>query len=65
MRQSPIRSLLTVTLLASFLTPLYACGTEKRAKECAARCEAEAKSCADHKEKDCQEKGKKCAEGCL
>jgi hypothetical protein len=56
---------LTVTLLASFLTPLYACGTEKRAKECAARCEAEAKSCADHKEKDCQEKGKKCAEGCL
>ena len=65
MNNSALRTLLSVTLMASLLTPLSGCGTEKRAKECAARCEAEAKTCAERKEKDCSEKGKKCAEACV
>ena len=37
MDDSALRTLLSVTLMASLLTPLSGCGTEKRAKECAAR----------------------------
>jgi hypothetical protein len=55
-----MRLILTLILLATVVS----CGTEKRIKECAARCEAEAESCAHRRESNCVERGKRCGEGC-
>jgi hypothetical protein len=59
-----LRPLLTLTLAASLLSPLVACGKEKRIKECAARCKSDEQSCVSHKEKDCGGKAKTCGEAC-
>jgi hypothetical protein len=55
-----MRLILTALLLVS----LPGCGTEKRVKECATRCAAEGESCAHRREKNCVERGRKCAEEC-
>jgi hypothetical protein len=55
-----MRLFLTLAVLAS----LAGCGAEKRLKECAVRCKAEAESCERRREPNCVERGKRCAEGC-
>ncbi len=64
MHNSALRHLLTFTLTATLLSPLYACGEEKRAKECAAKCDHEAEECAHRHEKDCVERTRHCVEEC-
>jgi hypothetical protein len=64
MRTLSLRPVLALTLAAALLSPVFACGNEKRLKECAARCESEGEECAHRKEKDCAERARKCAEEC-
>jgi hypothetical protein len=59
-----LRSVLALTLAAALLSAVFACGNEKRAKECGDRCAAEAEACAHRHEKDCDERARKCAEEC-
>ena len=63
--QSLLRSVVTALLTATLLTPL-ACveEKEKHKKECAVRCEEEAKACVNRHEKECGERARKCGEEC-
>ena len=47
-----------------FLGSLAGCGAEKRLKECASRCQAEAETCTHKHEQNCAERGRKCADAC-
>jgi hypothetical protein len=58
-----LHSSMIIALMATLLAPV-GCGTEKRSKECAVRCDAEEKTCTDHREKDCAERTRKCKEAC-
>ncbi len=57
-------SALLLLLLAPLSAGLGGCGTEKRAKECVSRCEAEGESCERRREPNCAARGRACAEGC-
>lgn len=63
--RSLFRCVVTALLTATLLAPL-ACGEdrEKHRKECAVKCEEEAKACMNRHEKECGERAKKCAEEC-
>jgi hypothetical protein len=63
--RSLFRCVVTALLTATLLAPL-ACGEdkEKHRKECAVKCEEEAKACINRHEKECGERAKKCAEEC-
>jgi hypothetical protein len=64
MNKLAFRHLVSFAIVASVTVSLFACGTEKRMKECAAHCQAEAESCSKRKEKDCAERVRKCGEEC-
>jgi hypothetical protein len=65
MRTHPVlRSLLAAVLTATVLSPLAACGRERHVKECAAKCNEETRTCDQRREKDCADRGRKCAEEC-
>jgi hypothetical protein len=51
-------------LVALLFSSLGGCGTEKRARECVSRCEAEGEACERRREPNCASRGRACAEGC-
>jgi len=64
MRSSLSRPVITLAVAASLLLALGGCGKEKRIKECAARCEAERQTCVHKRERDCDERARRCGEAC-
>jgi hypothetical protein len=62
---SLVRPLVLFALTAMFLAPL-ACGhdNDRRARECAAKCDEASRACSDHHDKDCGDRAHKCAEEC-
>jgi hypothetical protein len=60
-----MRRILALLLGASLLACVsFGCGTEKRIKECVARCEAEGQACERRREPNCAVRGRECAEAC-
>jgi hypothetical protein len=64
MHNLSLRTILVLTLAAAMLSPVFACGGDKRLKECAAKCDGEAEACAHRREKNCADRARKCAEDC-
>jgi hypothetical protein len=54
-----------LVLAAALLASTVACdNAEKRAKECAARCIAEAETCQKRHEANCEARGRTCGQAC-
>jgi len=65
MKTFSLRHLLVLTVASALLSPLAAgCGAEKRIRECAVKCEEALKECERHKEKGCDERGRRCGDEC-